>query len=233
MIPKIIHQTARSKRLSWEERMLRKQAMKLMPDYEFRFYDDQDNRAIVAKYFPEYLSKYDRINKGVAKADIMRLIYMYLWGGYYCDTDYRWLSSPERYSTEKHICVLPISRGEGNDIKRLGNAVFGSEPQVEFWKDFIDHLFLNVELSKLKENRIEKVTGPEGLTDFFLANKEKYPYITLPPRNVFHPLNKGFSAITDSSSIGIHYCWSSWRSGTFIKKLRHLIKRKITALLSK
>lgn len=80
MIPKIIHQTAKSKALSWEERTLRSRAMKLMPDYEFRFYDDQDNRAIVAEHFPEYLSKYDSINKGVAKADVMRLIYMYLWG---------------------------------------------------------------------------------------------------------------------------------------------------------
>lgn len=81
MIPKIIHQTAKNKKLSWEERMLRKRAMKLMPDYDFKLYDDQENRAIVAKHFPEYLSKYDNINKGVAKADVIRLIYMYLWGG--------------------------------------------------------------------------------------------------------------------------------------------------------
>lgn len=40
MIPKIIHQTAKNKKLSWEERMLRKRAMKLMPDYDFKLYDD-------------------------------------------------------------------------------------------------------------------------------------------------------------------------------------------------
>lgn len=81
MIPKIIHQTAKNKKLSWEERMLRKRAMKLMPDYDFKLYDDQENRAIVAKYFPEHLSKYDNINKGIAKADVIHLIYMYLWRG--------------------------------------------------------------------------------------------------------------------------------------------------------
>lgn len=61
--------------------MLRKRAMKLMPDYDFKLYDDQENRAIVAKHFPEYLSKYDNINKCVAKADVIHLIYIYLWGG--------------------------------------------------------------------------------------------------------------------------------------------------------
>lgn len=230
MIPKIIHQTAKNKKLSWEERMLRKRAMKLMPDYDFKLYDDQENRAIVAKHFPEYLSKYDNINKGVAKVDVIRLIYMYLWGGYYCDTDYKWLASPDKFSLNECICILPISRGQKDNIECLGNAVFGSEPKIEFWKDFIDYLFQDSEISQLQENRIEKVTGPEGLTKFFLANRTKYPYITLPQSNMFHPRLKGVSALTDSSSIGIHHCWSSWRSGSFKDKLKIYIKRKITAI---
>lgn len=151
-------------------------------------------------------------------------------GGYYCDTDYKWLASPDKFSLNECICILPISRGQKDNIECLGNAVFGSEPKIEFWKDFIDYLFQDSEISQLQENRIEKVTGPEGLTKFFLANRTKYPYITLPQSNMFHPRLKGVSALTDSSSIGIHHCWSSWRSGSFKDKLKIYIKRKITAI---
>lgn len=87
-------------------------------------------------------------------------------GGYYCDTDYKWLASPDKFSLNECICILPISRGQKDNIECLGNAVFGSEPKIEFWKDFIDYLFQDSEISQLQENRIEKVTGPEGLTKF-------------------------------------------------------------------
>ena len=52
------------------------------------FHDDNDNEQLVMKYFPQYLEKYRVIPKGVAKADISRLIYMYVYGGFYFDTDH-------------------------------------------------------------------------------------------------------------------------------------------------
>lgn len=94
MIPKIIHQTARTKTLSWEEQHLIKRAKKIMGDYEFRLYDDNDNLKLVETYFPEYVEKYNSISRGVAKADVARLVYMYAFGGWYCDTDYKWVTPP-------------------------------------------------------------------------------------------------------------------------------------------
>lgn len=231
MIAKIIHQTARNKCISWEERHLIKRAKKLMPDYEFRFYDDNDNQRLVEKYFPQYIEKYNSINKGVAKADIARLIYMYVFGGWYCDTDYKWIKRPD-YILKNTNCkiVLPISR-EDDNIFRLGNAVFGSEQRHPFWKDFIDYIFQSSELTSLKENRIEKVTGPEGLTEFYLKNKGLYKDVLLPNKKYFHPKLKSASAIIEKDTIGVHLCWASWRTGKLTIRLRNMMRRKISAIV--
>ena len=94
MIPQIIHQTAQTKHLTWEERRLLRRAKKLMPDYEFRLYDDSDCLSLVEKHFPQYAEQFKRISRGVCKADVARLMFLYLYGGWYCDTDYKWISPP-------------------------------------------------------------------------------------------------------------------------------------------
>lgn len=131
----------------------------------YRFWDDENNCELVKKYFPEYLDKYMAIANGVAKADIARCMYMSIYGGFYFDTDYRVIAFIDDSILSKQ-CVLPISLGSirngvhSHDF-RLGNAVFGSEPNYPFWNDFIGHLFQSNELCRLEENRIEKILDPK------------------------------------------------------------------------
>lgn len=94
MIPKIIHQTAPTKKITWEEKTLLKRNKKILSDYEFKFYDDNDCRALMKQYFPQYYDAYNHISRGVCKADIARLVFMYAFGGWYCDTDYKWITPP-------------------------------------------------------------------------------------------------------------------------------------------
>lgn len=234
MIPKIIHQTSKTKCLAWEERHLLARAKKIMPDYEFRLHDDSDNLKLMMEYFPEHVDKYQRISKGVAKADVARLVYMYAFGGWYCDTDYRWIIPPLQGIEEKFPegckCVLPVSRERDGVPTKLGNAVFGSEPKHHFWKAFIDHIFTSDELFDLKENRIEQVTGPDGLSEFYFANHNDFSGIYLPEKTMFHPTVGTLTAKVQPHTIGIHYCWAHWRTGS-VKELRNKLRRKITALL--
>ena len=128
-------------------------------------------------------------------------------------------------------CILPISRDNESPFG-LGNAIFGSEQGYSFWKDFIDNIFTNTELSSIKESRIIPVTGPEGLSDFYWKNKDKYKDIYLAPRNVFHPQLKFhfFIAATTKETIGIHLCWGSWRTVDPLRRIHRILCRKITAL---
>ena len=127
-------------------------------------------------------------------------------------------------------CVLPVSREEGGKPTKLGNAVFGSEPRHPFWKAFVDHIFTSPELFDLKENRIEQVTGPDGLSAFYFSHRNDFSDICLPPKVYFHPTVGRLSADVKPQTVGVHYCWAHWRSGS-IKELKNKLRRKITALI--
>jgi mannosyltransferase OCH1-like enzyme len=233
MIPKIIHQTAPSKNLSWEERRMSSRMRTILSDWQYSFWDDHDNDHLVAGYFPQFLERYRRIERGVVRADIARCMYLFAFGGFYFDTDYK-LLAPIGEPVLMHACVLPISRGSIENLLtfRLGNAVMGSVARHPFWEDFIDHLFCSGVLRNLPENRIEKTTGPEGLTNFFLANRQRYSDILLPAREIFHPklTTANFSYEIRNDTIGAHLCWGSWRTKHIPKLARNICTRKITAL---
>lgn len=228
MIPRIIHQTSKTYNLSVSEKAIVNANKNRLPDYTFKLYNDEDNRKIVEKYFPHYLLQYDRIQKGVAKSDIARCMYLYLFGGWYCDTDYRWIRHiPSKY--EQAQCILPVSL----ENERLGNAIMASEARHPFWKDFIDHIFQSGELSDLKEHRIEKVTGPEGLSTFYDIHKEKYESLILfPEKSVFHPRLIKWYYKGGKQTLGVHYCFGSWRTNaSLFSNLKNLIRKIIITVL--
>jgi mannosyltransferase OCH1-like enzyme len=231
MIPKLIHQTSASKDISFEERQLQKRLRRILPDWELKLWDDADNAKLVLRTFPAYYSSYDRLRKGVAKADIARITYMYVYGGFYLDTDYKLF---RRIGDDilRNTCVLPISRN--NDPRspefRVCNSVLGSTPNYQFWRDFVCHIFENQNVDLVDEYNLEKITGPEGLTNFYLENLSRYPEIHLPRRNSFHPLItcRGLSYEKGHSSYGAHLCWGSWRTKNLAKRIKTMAVRKIT-----
>lgn len=232
MIPKIIHQTARTNQISWEERKLIKRLKEKLYDWEYMFHDDVDNERLIKEYFPQYLERYNAIHKGVAKADIARLVFLYVYGGFYFDTDYKVLKMIPSWMLSKKQLLME-SRNSQEEYK-LGNAILASEPRGAFYRDFIEHIFNQQEIANLKENRIEFVTGPEALTDFYLNNKALYKdEITIIPRTYFNPpiLKHGLIIKKTAQTIGIHYCWGSWRSGSLVKRVYIFLKRKIQAIL--
>lgn len=231
MIPKILHLTAKTKQLNYEENIILKRNRKILKGWEINLFDDFDNEDIVKRYFPEYLAKYNSIKKGVAKADIARCMYMYVYGGVYADTDYLFIKEIPDEIMEKR-CVIPAEYWKENGTPYLGNCVFMSEKGVEFWKDYIDHVFTSIELDSLHENRIIDVTGPGGITDFYIKNHGKYQYIHVTPKNQFHPLQccHGLRIKTNKTTVGIHFCFGSWRTKNLLKRYYYIAVQKMQAL---
>jgi mannosyltransferase OCH1-like enzyme len=227
MIPRILHQT--SGRMTSEELRLSRRVRSMLPDWEYRFWSDTENDALVGSFFPQYLSAFRKIQRGVVKADIARYMYLSVYGGFYLDTDYKMLHKIDDVILS-HACVLPISRST-DSVFRLGNAVLGSEPGNLFWRDFISHIFSETDPAGLIESRVEKVTGPEGLTDFYLAKSNQYKDLYLPPRQMFHPPLSfgGFRFCGDTSTVGVHLCWGSWRSKNVLGSIRRFVHRKMTS----
>lgn len=230
MIPQIIHQTARTSNISWEERQLVKRMRRIMPDWEYMFHDDDDNAKLIKTHFPQYYSVYNAIPKGVAKADIARLVYMYVYGGFYFDTDFKLIKPVPEWMLEKEQLIM-VSREEP---LKYGNAILASSPRGCFFKGYIEHIFESDKLKHLEENHVEVTTGPEALTAFYLANEDKYrDSVTIVPRTYFNPpvMKRGLDIQTTEESVGVHLCWGSWRSGSLIKRVYIFIKRKLQAII--
>jgi len=86
-IPKVIHQTYRSKTLPPEMEKNAQRIRALNPDWEYRLYDDQNIEDYLRTHFPQLLTYFKRIepNYGATKADFFRYLVMYKEGGVYLD----------------------------------------------------------------------------------------------------------------------------------------------------
>lgn len=86
-IPKIIHQTYFSKTLPTEIQENIDKLKALNPDWEFRFYDDDDIEQYIRRHYPSLITTYQKISPsyGVAKADLFRYLVIYHDGGIYLD----------------------------------------------------------------------------------------------------------------------------------------------------
>lgn len=233
MITKVIHRVSKSDKLPWEERRLIKEAERILPNWSQKLWPESGRKAIEL-YTPEYLGMYDELPFGVMKADIARYALMHGEGGVYCDTDYRWIKEiPSEILGAS--CFLPISRGSSDDMQtmRLGNAVFGSSPGHPFWTDFIGHMLCRKEeILSATLATIEKLTGPEALTHFYIANADKYHDVFLPERSLFHPPSPRRNPFGRGGprSVGLHYAWGSWRQKNLLKAAKTLAFRKISAI---
>ena len=87
-IPKIIHQTYKSRDLPAALQQNVDALRKANPNWEYRFYDDQDAKDfIVNTYGHQMLACYERISPAYAasKADFFRYLLVYACGGVYLD----------------------------------------------------------------------------------------------------------------------------------------------------
>lgn len=231
MIPKIIHQTAPTQDLTVEEHRLIGRNKALMSGWEFHLHDDQDNQRIMQQAFPEFAEAFRSIKRGVVRSDIARCVFLYHFGGWYMDTDYK-IIKPFDEALLSHTVILPVS-GTEQDQHLVCNSIMASERGSPFWRAFITHVFSGGTLTDLVEKSVEGTTGPLGLSKFYLANRDQFPGIYLPPKPMFHPrvTLRGFSYERFPESYGIHWCWGSWRSKSFPRAVKNYVTRKVTSYL--
>ena len=240
MIPKLLHQTARSKILSWEEERLSRRLRRMNPAWAYRRWDDADNLGLIHEYFPHYAGRYEAIPFGVARSDVARYIYMHAFGGFYLDTDYKMLR-PLSDELRASACIIPLEGADPQfepatpDYPGLGNAFMGSVPGHPFWSRLIDHIF---EVRKphllVRGEDVIPATGPEAMTRFYLAHADDFPDIDLPAKPLFYPAMHLLGTRIDATpqTYGVHLHWGSWRNKSLNVAARTVVRRKINGLLS-
>jgi len=232
VIPQIFHLTAPTLQLSWEERQMRRRMERTLVGWQGHLWDDAANDALIREHFPQFHEQYARIAFGVMQADIARCAYMHAFGGFYFDTDYKLLKPMDAHLMSQ-VCILPLEEGaEGTQDFKIGNAVLGSQAGHPFWSAFIAHIFQAHAPEVLEDHRrIPLISGPRGMTLFYLANRDRFGDVYFPPRNAFHPDRTwfGLGQRAGEAAFGSHLCWASWRGKSPRRAVTNYLRRKLTA----
>ncbi|KAJ3127056.1 hypothetical protein HK098_006853 [Nowakowskiella sp. JEL0407] len=86
-IPKIIHQSWKNEHLPAKFEEWASSWKQQNPEYQYTLWTDAQNRNLVVNHFPWFLETYDTLPKPISKADAVRYMYLYKYGGVYADLD--------------------------------------------------------------------------------------------------------------------------------------------------
>lgn len=241
MIPKIIHQTWKTKELPDKVKKWHQQIVDFHPGWEIKLWTDEDNLKFVKEYFPHLLTIYQALKYNIMRVDMVRYMYMLQFGGYYLDLDFEIFTPFDNPSSDQNL-ILPVSWEENGKIITLGNCLFGSTPQHQFWKDILEELQKNPPLNIIYNKwDILKLTGPVFISKIYFKNPEKYNAF-LVPKKVYHPDKKFIpkenyqQELLANGTRGIHHCVGSWiksfslfnifsrATASIIRRAKNLIK---------
>ena len=80
-MPRLFHQSWSSATLPAKFEQWSLSCREMNPGYEWVLWTDKDNRRLVEKYAPEFLEKYDGLKSEIYRADAVRNLYMFIFGG--------------------------------------------------------------------------------------------------------------------------------------------------------
>jgi len=214
MIPKIIHQTWKTTTLPAKVKIWHENVKQLHPNWEIKLWTDEDNLELVKKRFPHLLKVYLGLQYDIMRVDLIRYMYMSIYGGYYLDLDYELFKAFDDTIGDVEL-LLPISRDSGGEII-IGNCIFGSVPGHLFWTDVLKSIETKPP-SKKFFNKLEilNFTGPVFISGIYFKAPKKYK-ATLVEKKVFHPdysflKRKNYKTLLmQDGARGIHHCHGSW-----------------------
>ena len=142
-IPGTIIQTGPSRDLPLLHRAVAANIRLLNPEFEYRFFDNDDVVQFFDREFPEYRKTFDAFKFRIQKYDFFRYLAVYRFGGFYLDLDL--LLGTSLSSVAAHECVFPfedlniskfLRRHYGMDWT-IGNYAFGARPGHPFLRAVI------------------------------------------------------------------------------------------------
>lgn len=234
MIPTIAHLTAETRHLSWEERALWKRNRRFLSGWEERFWDRHDRLDLLCDLLPAHADKLRRIRVGVTMADLGRYAFLFRFGGFYFDTDYKVIGSLEPFRSS--TCLLPLEEpytGQKSGIAyKIGNAVLGSVPGYRLWIDFLRSTLETRSLEEINTANPVMLSGPVALTEFWAENRLAYADATVLGYETFFPRLRfaNFGYACGAETAGVHLCWGSWRNRTGVAMVKNFARRKISCL---
>ncbi len=227
MIPRLLHQTAKTSVLPADCLEYVDTLKTLHPNWGYKLWTDADNVAFVREAFPNFYEIFVKLPKGIMRADVIRYLLMYRVGGLYLDTDYEMLKPFDLVDHEIVLCWEPDPLKPGSNGK-MANAIFASSPGHPFFGMIIEELTNNPPFSS--DADVEATTGPGLVTRVYDQAIQRGMSLFAAPPEFFSPLTprneKEYRAIVEAGvAYGIHHCHGSWRNFTLYQRLSNFASR--------
>jgi len=160
-IPKIIHQTFKSKNLPLITRWHIFRFLKRNPEYQYEFYDDERIEKFLSEEFDDETFKlYQKLNIGAAKADFFRYAILLKKGGIYLDIDSLIRGRLRDFIKAEDTAIISSERSTGFFVQWA--LIY--EPEHPFLKQTLDILYENIKENKHPHD-VHSMTGPKPYTD--------------------------------------------------------------------
>ncbi|MEW5319555.1 MAG: hypothetical protein WDW38_010700 [Sanguina aurantia] len=178
------------------------------PTWEYKLWTDEDNRALVATHYPEFLQAYDGFKHGIMRADFVRYLYMHHHGGLYADLDMECLK-PMDTLMSTHMVVLARMGTNDSFSHSVPNAFMASVPGHPFWKFCIATSLMRWMVQLTLQEGVwygpESITGPVVLKDavdvyqeFHRENAPARGRLTILPAGTIYPVD--WKALLDAQA---------------------------------
>jgi len=158
------------------------------PDYEYVLWDDADNRRFVAENFSWFLPTYDGYDAEIKRADAIRYMFLYTYGGIYADLDFECLkpfdSLLDQYKGYDIILgQMESDESQWHSSNNIPNAIMISKPGCHFWLRVLQLMIVKAS----GNGRPEVQTGPIVLKEVYLSSW--FDNIKLLPSSVLYPIS--------------------------------------------
>lgn len=174
-IPKTIHQTGPSDQTKWHPLWIRCQESwkQHHPDFEYRFWTDEDIDELIRTHYPEFLDMYNEFPAHIMKIDFVRFAILHHFGGIYADLD---IFCYQNFYNELSDSAYIVENPFGNDP--FENSLMCAAPGSEFF-------YRCMELSQERWNYTRR-TNPELLENVGIISKDRNYGLILRPYIVFY-----------------------------------------------
>jgi mannosyltransferase OCH1-like enzyme len=220
-IPKIIHQTWKTKNIPKEFQAFCKKIKIIFKDFEYILWTDEDNRNFIKEKFGWFLPIYDGYKKNIERVDAVRYFILYEYGGIYMDLDYM-----VRTNFYNELVPNKINLVESYFLKGcVSNFLMASPPKLNLWKK----VFHRLVLCRNKTHTLHS-TGPFMITDSLLDED-----INMLPFQKYNPPNPNICVLYKlfwfkifgkknifsfwETSYGNHYNIETWKKAEILSFL--------------
>ncbi|KAL4219255.1 hypothetical protein ACF0H5_021837 [Mactra antiquata] len=171
IIPHIIHQTYKTEDIPNYYAGFAKTFVDLNPTWQYYFWTDKAARQLIQDKHSHLLPLWDNYHDPINKADALRYVVLYEYGGVYVDLDFECLRPLDRV-TYKYSCIIPTEPFEQIAFRLyqpflINNAILMTRPKHPFFKQLIDNLIY----FQMQETNTDRVGPMFVTTQYLLYNK--------------------------------------------------------------